>query len=128
MDANKYNVFALAYLGDAIYEVAVRKYVLEHIKSSRADLMHKMGIGFVCAGAQAKAVKTMLDEKFFTEEEEALLRRARNHKIATKPKNADVMEYKWATAFEALIGWLNLKENLQRQEQVIDRAIEILKK
>lgn len=126
MDADKYNVLALAYLGDAIYEVEVRKHVLENAKAQRADLMHKAGVKYVCAAAQAKATRKLIDQGFFTDDEVAFLKRARNHKIATKPKNADVMDYKWATAFEALLGWLNLKEQETRQEELITKTIEIL--
>jgi len=65
-------------------------------------------------------------EEFLSEEEISLVKRARNHKSASKPKNADPVIYKLATAFEALIGFLYLEENTDRLEEVIARAIAII--
>ena len=119
------DVLVLAYLGDAIYELEVRKRVLEYGDVTRADSLHKAGVAYVRADAQAAALKLMMEEGFLTEDEEALARRAHNHRIATKPKNADPVTYKWATAFEALLGYLQLSGLTERLEQVIERAVEI---
>ena len=102
------NTIVLAFLGDAVYEEFIRKrLILEGRCSDHADLMHKEAVKYVRASAQADIINAILPE--LTEDETALVLRARNHKIATKPKNADVKTYKWATAFEALIGYLSLK-------------------
>ena len=119
------NILELAYLGDALYELYVREYVLRTAKAPRADLLHKEGVRFVCAAGQAEALKTMADEGFLTEEEADFTRRAHNHKTATKPKNADPVDYKWATAFEALLGLKHLSGEKERLAELMLRAVEI---
>ena len=119
------NILELAYLGDAIYEVYVREYVIRTASASRADLLHREGVRFVCAGAQADAVKAMLESGTLTEEEADFTRRAHNHKTATKPKNADPVDYKWATAFEALLGLKHLSGEKERLAELMRRAVEI---
>ena len=118
------DALALAFLGDAVYEL----YIREHVINSglvRADRLHNECVRYVRACAQAHVMEVFLAEDILTEEEEALARRAHNHRIATKPKNADPVEYKWATAFEALIGFLHLSGQEERAEALIGRAIEI---
>ena len=124
-DPGQMNILELAYLGDALYELYVREHVLRTAATSRADLLHKEGVRFVCAAGQAEALKTMADEGFLTEEEADFARRAHNHKTATKPKNADPVDYKWATAFEALLGLKHLAGEPERLTQIMQRAIEI---
>ena len=119
------DVLVLAYLGDAIYELAVRNHVIASGGITRADRLHRAGVSYVKAEAQAKALLAMIDAAELTAEEEALARRAHNHKIATKPKNADPVTYKWATAFEALLGFLDLSGRKDRLQYIIQRAIEI---
>ena len=122
IDPLKMNTTSLAYMGDAIYESFVRERV---IKSGQvhADRLHWSGVKYVCATAQAKAIKALLPS--LSAEEDALVRRAKNHKIATKPKNADPITYKWATAFEALIGYLYLSGQVQRLGDLAEKAIAI---
>lgn len=109
MNPREINTTALAYIGDAVYEIYVREHVLEASKTqafgAHVDALHKKAVRYVRADGQAKALRRMLKEGFLTAEEEALVRRARNHKSASKPKNADAMDYKYATALEALIGY-----------------------
>ena len=119
------NTTALAYVGDAVYEVYIRERVLQ-MEKVHVDYLHKLAIGYVNNAGQARAVKQMMKEGFFTEEEVALLKRARNHKTASKPRNADPVNYKLATAFEALIGWLHLDGRKDRMEEIIFRAIAII--
>lgn len=115
------NTTVLAFLGDTVYETYVRRHVIEKGQVN-ADLLHRAAVGFVRADAQAYALKAMMDE--LTEEEQSLVKRARNKKISTKPKNADPVIYKWATAFEALIGFLYLSHHQERMEEIILRSIE----
>lgn len=114
------NTTALAYLGDAVYEVAVRKYIME-TGQYNADRLHQIAIRFVRAEGQAMALKKIM--KDLTEEEQALVRRARNRKITSKPKHASPVIYKLATAFEALIGHLYLTQQQERMEWFIEEAI-----
>jgi len=119
------NTTVLAFLGDSVYETYVRRYVMEKGQVN-ADILHRAAVRFVRADAQAYAMKAMMDE--LTEAEQNLVKRARNKKISTKPKNADPVVYKWATAFEALIGFLYLSQNQERMEEKILRTIELIEK
>lgn len=117
------NTTALAYLGDAVYEVEVRKYIME-TGQYHADRLHQIAIRFVRAEGQAMALKRLIKE--LTEEEQALVRRARNRKITSKPKHADPVTYKLATAFEAFVGYLYLTGQQERLDWFIDQAITII--
>lgn len=117
------NTTVLAFLGDTVYETYVRRHVIEKGRFS-ADLLHRAAVRFVKADAQAFALKAMMDG--LTEEEQNLVKRARNKKISTKPKNADPVVYKWATAFEALVGYLYLSQDHVRMEEIIAEAVEII--
>ena len=119
------NTTALAYLGDSIYEVYVREYILNTF-SQNVDEMHKKAIKFVSAEGQHIAIKKMLEEEFLSGEEISLVRRAKNRKIYSKPKNVDTMTYKLATAFEALIGYLYLNGKKERCEEVVNYSINAL--
>ena len=119
------NTTALAYIGDAVYEIYVRQRVLQ-MEKVQVDHLHKLAINYVNNAGQAKAVKRMMNEEFLTEEEVSLVKRARNHKTASKPRNADPVNYKLATAFEALIGWLHLDGRKERMEEIIFHAMEII--
>ena len=122
-DILKINTTALAFMGDAAYETAVRKHLLKTGKERAGDL-HKAAVKYVRASAQAAVIKEIFDE--LTEEEQALVKRARNKKSATKPKNADPVDYKWATAFECLAGYLWLAEDKERFGWLCQRAIGII--
>ena len=115
------NTTALAFLGDAVYEVYARKHVME-TGEMRADKLHRMAVKYVCADGQAKAVKSMMND-FLTEEEVRLVKRARNHKTTSKARSADPVTYKLATAFEALVGYLELAGDKERLETVIAEAL-----
>ena len=119
------NTTALAFLGDAVYETYVRNHLILTMQAD-ADKLHRNAVKYVRAEAQAGAMKQLLPS--LSEEELGLVKRARNKKISTKPKNADPVLYKWATAFEALIGYLYLSDNRTRMEEVITATMESVKK
>ena len=120
------NVLSLAYLGDSVWELFVRERVMEGLQNAnRADKLHKEGIKYVNAFAQAKAVKFLMDENILSEKELALVKRARNHRTATKAKDADAVTYKWATAFEALIGFLYLSDK-DRLQMLMVKSFQVL--
>ena len=125
MEVKNLSSLALAYYGDALYEVFIRERVIRLGASPKVDVLNKAGIRYVNAAAQAKAVKTMIDEGFLSEEELTIAKRARNHRTATKAKNADPVDYKWATALEALIGWLKLTGQENRMTEVMEEAARI---
>lgn len=118
---------ALAYIGDAIYEI----YVREHLIASGLQLLndlHRSAIQFVSAKAQAKVVRYWLEENLLDEEEQAIVRRGRNAKSGSVPKNTDIQTYRYSSAFEALIGYHYLAEQKERLEQLINAAIEFIEK
>ena len=119
-DVNRLNTTALAYMGDAVYEQAVREHILKK-GISDVNRLHKMATMYVSAHAQAKIIKSLFDD--LTEEEQRLVKRARNRKFRTKAKNADPVTYKWATAFEALIGYLYLSGERLRLEEICEKAV-----
>ncbi len=124
IDATKMNISALAYIGDAVQELYVRSHVMIMGKFY-ADALHKESIKYVSANGQSLAVKTM-SEGFLTESEIAFIRKAKNKKIASRPKNVTPINYKWATAFEALIGFLHVSGEDDRVKQIISEAIKIV--
>ena len=119
------NGTALAYIGDSVYELFVRKRLLDR-GEVHSDMLHKQAINYVSADGQSKALKSMLEE--LTDEELAVVKRARNRKIISKPKNATPMTYKWATALEALVGYLYLTEQDERLNEILEMATENLEK
>lgn len=117
------NTTALAYLGDAVYEVAVRNFIMQ-TGQHNADRLHQIAVRFVRAEGQAMAMKKLMPE--LSEEEQALVRRARNRRITSKPRHAHPVTYKLATAFEAFVGYLYLTKNQERLDWFMDRAIAII--
>lgn len=115
------NADALAYMGDAVYEQYIRRMLLDR-GMSRVDRLHRMATSYVSAPAQAGIIRRIYED--LTEEEQAMVKRWRNHKYHSKAKNADPMTYKWATAFEALVGWLYLSGHKQRLDWLLARAAE----
>lgn len=124
LDLKAINTTALAFMGDAVYEVYVRKYVMEQGFVS-ADILHKAAVKYVKADAQAEAVKKLMKD-FLTEEEIALVKRARNRKSTSKSRSAGPVAYKLATAFEALIGYLYLAEKKERAREIMALAVKII--
>ncbi|HPF82743.1 MAG TPA: ribonuclease III domain-containing protein [Bacilli bacterium] len=113
------NILALAYLGDAVYEVYIRKYLLDK-GIEKVNTLQAEAKNYVSAKSQCKYLNIMIDNNFFTEDELNIVYRARNHKGTRHPKNTDIVTYKYSTGFEALIGYLYLENN-------IDRILEIIK-
>lgn len=122
-DLRKLNTTALAYMGDAVYERDIREHILDK-GIPDVNRLHRMSTMYVSAPAQAKIIKSLFDD--LTEEEQKLVKRARNRKYRTKAKNADPVTYKWATAFEALIGYLYLSGDEKRHMWLVEKAVEII--
>jgi ribonuclease-3 family protein len=121
--ADKMNTSALAYLGDAVYELFIREHTIG-TGQPHADRLHAASVRYVKAKAQAHIIRELFDE--LPEAEQALVKRARNRKSSSKPKNADPVEYKWATAFEALLGYYWLRGQFADAGRIVTRAIEIV--
>ncbi|AJH77598.1 MULTISPECIES: Mini-ribonuclease 3 [Heyndrickxia] len=125
LDPKQLNSLALAYMGDAVYEEYIRHHVLLQGKT-KPNRLHREAIRFVSAKAQAQVLKQMMNEDLLTEEETAVVRRGRNAKSGTVPKNTDVQTYRHSTAFEALIGYHYLSGSRERMEALIEKAIGIV--
>ncbi len=124
-EINRINTTSLAYLGDAVYEVIVREMILAKYPLD-AGKAHQHAVGYVSAGGQAKAARAMIEEGFLTEEEEHLLKRARNHRTMSRPQHADPKDYKYATGFEALLGYLHLAGETDRIAEIASEAFRII--
>lgn len=118
MNTLEINILVLAYLGDTIYENYVRKYLIFKGISNVNDLQ-KESINYVSAKSQAKFLQDMIDDNFLSEEELSVVRRARNYKNNSHPKNCDVITYKYATGLEALIGYLELENKSERIDKIM---------
>ena len=114
------NTTALAYIGDAVYEVYIRRHVLS-MGSVHVDVLHQKSVEYVRADGQAAALKRIFDR--LTPDEQALVKRARNHKSSSRPKSTDPVTYKWATAMEALVGYLYLENQSRRLDEIMDWVI-----
>ena len=118
MNAIEVNVLVLAYLGDTIYENYVRRYLIEKGIGNVND-MQQEAILFVSAKSQAKFLQEMLDSNFLDEEEISVVKRARNYKTTSHPKNCDIITYKYATGLESLIGFLELNNKKDRIDKIM---------
>ncbi|WP_214776125.1 Mini-ribonuclease 3 [Exiguobacterium sp. s37] len=125
MQPKQMNALALAYMGDVVYEMAVRKRLLEKGLTRPNDL-HRGAVRYVNARAQASVVTFWLETNALTEEEQAVVRRGKNAKSGSIPKRVDVHTYRYSTAFEALIGYIYLTERRDRLEELIKQAFERL--
>jgi ribonuclease-3 family protein len=124
-DVKELNSLALAYMGDAVFEQVVREHL---IRSGRVkpNILHREATNYVSAKAQATIVRELLNTNFLTEEEEAVLRRGRNAKSGTVPKNTDVQTYHYSTAFEAVVGSLYLSEQKERLQELLQFSIKFI--
>ncbi len=115
-DIKSYSPLALAFLGDGVYDLMIRRMVMqdEHIS---VEELHKEKTRYVCACAQSKMMRYMQDH--LTEEERSVYKHGRNVKSVSAAKNASVVDYRRATGFEALIGYLYLKKDYDRMEELV---------
>ena len=125
------DVMALAFLGDSVYEVFVRKRVMELNPGCHVDKLHHEAVKYVRADSQAEAVKKLMDGTL-TDEEISVVKRARNHKqiaskkIKSSKKGLDPVTEKLATAFEALIGHLYEEGKTERLDEIVNAAFAII--
>ena len=116
----------LAYLGDTVYESYIREHLIRQNINRKVNNLHKLAIQYSKAKAKATIIHELEDE--LTEEEMKIFKRGRNQKSHTAPKNADIIDYKYATGFEALIGYLYLSEDKERLEYIVKKGIEIIER
>lgn len=111
----------LAFIGDAVFEVSVRTYLLEQCVCPPAEL-HRRSTAMVCANAQAKAAKAVLEQ--LSEQELAVFKRGRNAHPGHSPKHASSADYAYATGLECLFGYLHLSGQKQRMEQLFKMVLD----
>ena len=114
----------LAYLGDTVFESHIREYLITKNINKKVNDLHKSAVKYVNAKAQATIIHNIEDQ--LTEDELRIYKRGRNQKSHTSPKNADIIDYKHAAGFEALIGYLYLDKNYERLEYIISEGIKII--
>lgn len=115
-----YSPLTLAYIGDGIYEIVIRTIIVDEA-NRQVNKIHKAASGLVKAGTQAKMIHLIMDD--LTEEEVQIFKRGRNAKAVTRAKNASMSEYRRATGFEALMGWLYLSAQSDRMMDLIMLAL-----
>lgn len=115
-DLRTYSPLTLAYLGDAVFELIVRTVLVER-KNTQPEKLHKAATKIVKAETQARMIEFLKED--LTEEELAIYKRGRNAKAVTRAKNATMSEYRRATGFEALMGYLYLKGDTERMIELI---------
>lgn len=125
IDVKQLNALALAYMGDAVYEQAVREHLLRSGRV-RPNILHKEATQYVSAKSQATILKEMLASEFLTEEEQAIMRRGRNAKSGSVPKNTNVGTYKSSSGFEAVVGYLHLLGRTERTKEFIEESIRFI--
>ena len=120
-EVNLLNPLVWAYVGDSVYELFIRTYLVND-SNAKVHELHMKAIKFVKAAGQAKILKGIEEE--LTEEEKNIVRRARNTQNHHIAKNATPAEYAYATAFEGLIGYLYLTKQEERLKYILNRSIE----
>lgn len=122
IDLQKVSMQTLAFIGDAVYNLYIKMY-LSSISNEKTGKLHVESIKYISAAGQAKVIDNILND--LSEEEINIYKRGRNTNIQNVSKNVDVVRYKKATGFEALIGYLYLTKNINRLEEIIKKSIEI---
>lgn len=121
VNPKQYSPLTLAYIGDAVYELVIRT-VLVSRANTQVSKLHKKASSLVKAEKQSELVEIL--EPYFTPEEEHIYKRGRNAKSYTSAKNAGIVDYRRATGFEAVMGYLYLKRDFRRMMDLIKMGIE----
>jgi ribonuclease-3 family protein len=121
-EVNSINAGVLAYLGDSVYEIQIRNYLVNK-KIGNVNNMDKEAVNFVSAVNQARILDKLLEKNILTEEELYTINRARNYKPNSKPRYVDIKTYKKATALESLFGMLYLTKNDDRIDIIMKEIL-----
>ena len=124
VDVSTYSPLTLAYIGDGIYDLIIRSLVVNH-GNKQVNKLHKETSSLVQASAQSLMMRTM--QEHLTEEEHAIYKRGRNAKAITPAKNQSITDYRRATGFEALLGYLYLKKEWKRMLDLVKIGLDSLK-
>lgn len=123
LDISRMKPLALAYLGDTVFDLYIRSRIVL-TREEAPKLMHTEAVQYVRAASQARMMKLIMED--LTEEEREVFRRGRNQKSLTVPKNCSLVDYKWATGFEALLGYLYIQGREERLYELMKLATERL--
>lgn len=123
IDIRTYSPLTFAYIGDAIFEMIVRTVIVERGQRA-ANTLHKHTTKIVCAGTQAAIIEAIMDD--LTQIEQDIYRRAKNTKIHSSAKNASLSDYRKATGFEAICGYLYLEGNTKRIVELVKLGLDKL--
>lgn len=118
MKVNEYSPQALAFIGDAHYNMVVKRYVID--KEVKSFAMQKLAAKYCSAKGQANIISYLLDNNLLSQEEIEIYKKGRNTKTHAAPKNTDPITYKMSTGFEALWGYWYLCENETKMRQIWD--------
>lgn len=122
-DIKTYSPLSLAYIGDAVYEIIIRTIIVTN-GNAPVNKYHKQASALVKAEKQAEIIERLERDKILTDDELSIYKRGRNAKSFTTAKNASVIDYRKATGFEALIGYLYLVDNIKRIIELVKIGIE----
>lgn len=122
MNVNQVNILVLAYLGDAIYELYIREYLINKGLNKVNDLQ-KEAVKYVSARSQATILNKLIENNMLLADELDIVKRARNAKSSSHPKGVDILTYKHATALEAMIGYLYITNNRNRLNIIVREII-----
>ncbi|MGO2695902.1 MAG: Mini-ribonuclease 3 [Bavariicoccus seileri] len=120
------NGLTLAFVGDAVYDKAIRIRLVED-GLTKPNQLHQTAVQYVSAKAQAYIIKQWLENDELTEEELTIFKRGRNSKSHSSAKNADIATYRIATGFEALMGYLSLIKDEKRLDELVAAAVQLIK-
>ncbi len=122
MNTDEINVITLAYLGDAVYELFIREYLIKKGIAKVTDLQTE-AIRYVSAKKQSEFLTSLIEKDFFDEFEITIIKRGRNYKRDSHPKNTDIITYKMSTGLECLIGYLYLNNKIDRIKQIMNMIV-----
>lgn len=124
-DPQNEQVLKLAFIGDTIFDLFTRDYLLRKYKN-KINEIHKKNTELVCAKSQARIVEKLIDINFLTEDEVSYYKHARNAHSKTKSKNSSIIEYRKATGLEALLGLLFYNDDVDRLIEILDKITEVI--
>ena len=119
MDVNLINIMSLAYLGDALYELFVRGHLVKNA-IAKVEELQREAVKYVSAKNQCKILTFLIDNNLLSGEELDIVKRGRNYKRASHPKNTDIVTYKISSGFEALIGYLYYCNEIDRLNEIMN--------
>lgn len=125
MDPKLLNPLTLAYMGDAVLDQHVRRYIVLKLQS-KPNRLHQVSKRYVSAKSQAQTLEKLIEAQWFTDEELDIVKRGRNAKSYTKAKNTDIQTYRKSSGLEAVIGFLYLDYQEARLEALLDEIVQLV--